>query len=163
MQDVINKPLKIFISYSKDDHALLQRFNQHLSFLVRIGLIQTWKDTDLLSGSDWHSEIRKNLSDAEIIVFLVSASLLANDYVYQVEMREAQERQIKGEAIVIPIIIRHCCWEDTFFNDIQVLPRKAVPITSFEDQDLAWTQVVRDMKTLVYGFASHTQNAKHNK
>jgi hypothetical protein len=163
MLESINNPLKIFISYSKDDDLLLQRFNQHLSFLVRIGIIQTWKDTDLISGSDWHLEIRKNLSEANIIVFLVSASLLANNYVYHVEMKEAEERHSKGEAIVIPIIIRHCCWEDTFFRQIQVLPRKAAPITSFEDQDLAWTQVVRDMRSLINDFATHPQNAKNSK
>jgi TIR domain len=156
----MNKPLKIFISYSQDDIALLKRFNQHLSFLVRTGVIQTWKDTDLVSGSDWNNEIRRNLTESEIIVFLVSASLLANNYVYEVEMREAAERHRSGEAIVIPILIRHCCWEDTFFNAIQILPRKAVPITSFEDQDLGWTEVVRDMKVLISDFAEHPQNSK---
>ena len=155
MSEFIKKPLRIFISYSKDDIDLLKRFNQHLAFLVRIGVIQTWQDTDLVSGSDWHSEIRRNLLEAELIIFLVSASLLANNYVYEVEMEIAREKQKNREAIVIPIIIRHCCWEDTFFNDIQVLPRKAVPITSFEDQDLGWTEIVRDMKTLIYNFTTH--------
>jgi hypothetical protein len=151
----MNKGLKIFISYSQDDHLLLKRFNQHLSYLVRTDVIQTWKDTDLVSGSDWDFEIKRNLSEAEIIVFLVSASLLANDYVYLEEMRIAAERHRNGEAIVIPIIIKHCCWEDTFFSHIQVLPRKAVPITSFEDQDLGWTEVVRDMKRLINDFTQH--------
>lgn len=149
---MINRPLKIFISYSKDDLDLLHRFNQHLSFLVRTREIQTWKDLDLLSGDNWNNEIQKNIKEAEIIVFLISASLLATNYVHEVEMNIAEMKHLNNEAIVLPILIRHCCWEDTFFRNIQVLPRKAIPITAFEDQDLGWTEVVRDMKRLIESF-----------
>lgn len=112
----MNKPLKIFISYSKEDKDLLHRFNQHVVPLIRTGVIETWKDTDLEAGSNWHYEIQKNLDEAELILFLVSASLLSTSYVYDVEMEKARIKMEKKEAIVIPIIIRHCCWDYTFFR-----------------------------------------------
>src|SRR2546423_15619257 len=107
----MGKNVEIFISYAHEDEALLNKLKAHLRPLQREGLIDTWYDRDISAGTDWKREIDIQLKTAQIILLLVSPDFIASDYCYSVEMQQAMERHEKGEARVIPIILRPVYWE----------------------------------------------------
>ncbi|MHA0895561.1 hypothetical protein [Enterobacter kobei] len=42
---------------------------------------------------------------------LISSDFIASDYCYRVEMTNALERHKRGEAVVIPVMLRECAWK----------------------------------------------------
>ena len=74
---------------------------------------------------------------------------IATDYIWNIEMKEALERHERREALVIPVIIRTCLWEDAPFGKLSALPEKGKPIDQWENKDEAWAQVVKKIKTVL--------------
>ena len=121
--------VKIFFCYAHEDEALLNKLKTHLRPLQRQGLIDIWHDRDISAGTDWELEISKHLNEAEVILLLVSPDFIDSDYCYSRELKRALERHVKGEANVIPIILRHLYWQGILGN-LQALPTDAEPVTS---------------------------------
>ena len=144
-----DKPLSVFISYSKDDKSYLESFRKYLKPLERKGSIQIWDDTKLKAGEDWKSAIENQLNTADIIIFLVSSDLINTDYVWDVEMKTAFARHERNEVHVVPVILRDCGWLDTDFTRFNALPDKGRPVSTFKTQDDAWLLVYEKLKGLI--------------
>ena len=54
-------------------------------------------------------------------------------------------RHERGEAIVVPIILKHCPWDITDLSELQVLPQDGKPISDWEDASKAYTNIVRGL------------------
>src|SRR5260370_29473762 len=121
-------PVKIFCCYAHEDEALLNKLKTHLKPLQRKGLIDVWYDRDISAGTDWEQQIKEQLNTAQIILLLVSPDFMDSDYCYGIEMQRALERDQRGEARVIPIILRHVYWKDAL-GKLQVLPTDGLPVT----------------------------------
>lgn len=145
------KMKKIFISYSKADAHYLQQFENHLSALKRNGSISTWNCRQLLPGEKWDGKIKKELEEADIIIFLVSSDFLATDYIWDIEIKYAIDKEnTNPDAVkVVPIIIRSCVWEDTPLSAYNTAPKKAQVITLSNNLDEAFTEAVKDLKKIL--------------
>ena len=64
-------------------------------------------------------------------------------------MQLALARHRQGTACVVPIIIRSCDWENMPFGELQALPTGARPVISWPNQDDAWHDVARGLRTLI--------------
>lgn len=64
-------------------------------------------------------------------------------------MKTAVERHFKNEAIVIPVILRHCYCTETPFATIQGLPLNAKPVKDWNDIDEAFLNIVEGIKRLL--------------
>ena len=142
-------PFKIFYSYSHKDEVLQEQLETHLSILKRKGLIDDWHDRKILPGTNWENIITNEIEQSEVILLLISSDFIASDYCYSKEMHSALKLHETGKAIVIPIIIRPVEWEDAPFSNLQALPKNAQPITSWENQDEAWVDVVKGIKATI--------------
>src|SRR6266550_9148932 len=140
------KPLKLFYCYAHEDKALRDELDNHLSLLKRQQQITSWYDREILPGVNWEKVIDTQLNSAHIILLLVSASFLASDYCYGIEMKQALERHIAGIARVIPIILRRVDWEDAPFSELQVLPTDAKPVTQWQDRDEAFWDITQGIR-----------------
>ena len=49
--------IKLFISYSRADEALLKRLEIHLQPLIRDKIIDVWCDREILAGKDWKGHV----------------------------------------------------------------------------------------------------------
>src|SRR5713101_1991425 len=116
-------PMEIFCCYAREDRSFLNKLKMHLMPLQREGLISIWNDTDIRPGTNDEEEINRHLNTADIILLLVSADFMASEYCYSVEMKRAMERHERGEAYVIPIILRPIYWQQAPFGKLQALPR----------------------------------------
>jgi tetratricopeptide (TPR) repeat protein len=141
--------VKIFFCYAHEDEALLKNLKTHLKPLQRQGLINMWHDRDISAGAKWEQEISERLNAAQIILLLVSPDFMDSDYCYSIEMKRAVERHEQEEARVIPIILRHVYWQGEPLGKLQALPRDAIPVKSWQDQDEALYNVVEGIHKVV--------------
>ncbi len=143
------KKLKVFLSYAHEDEAMKKQLDKFLINLKRSGAIEVWNDRNLLAGSEWNEEILKELHLADIILLLVSVDFNASSYIWEQELKIAMERHEKGEARVIPIILRPCEWTDMPYSKLQALPTNAKPVADFTNTDEAYTQIAKSIRAVV--------------
>ena len=129
-------PVTIFFCYAREDEALLNKLKTHLRPLQRQGLIDVWYDRDISAGTEWEQEIREHLNTAQIVLLLVSPDFIDSEYCYSIEMKRALERHARGEAKVIPIILRPVYWYGEPLGKLQALPTDGKPIRGPDWHDL---------------------------
>jgi hypothetical protein len=69
------------------------------------------------------------------------------------------ERHEAGEVKVIPIILRPCDWETAPFGKLQPLPKNAEPITTWDNRDEAFLEVVKGIREVCSQRASLLENS----
>ncbi|MCC6460922.1 MAG: toll/interleukin-1 receptor domain-containing protein [Saprospiraceae bacterium] len=143
----------IFIAYSHQDLAFKNEFKKFLRPMLREGRISIWDDYDIEAGQEWDAAIKERLYGAGIILLLVSSDSLASDYFYGKEVKVSLERHQKGEAVVVPVILRHCDWENTPLGGLEALPEKGRPVADWADRqdrhDAGWQDVVNRLRRVV--------------
>jgi len=97
---------RVFISYSHEDNAFLQRVLVHLRPLERDGLLDLWSDTNIKAGDRWRDEIRRALNGARIAVLLISADFLASDFIVTNELPPLLAAAEEKGARIIPVIAK---------------------------------------------------------
>lgn len=114
-------------------------------------LIKLWYDRMIQPGDEWDDEIKSKLSGSDIILLLVSLDFLSIDYVTDTEIPLACEKHENNTAVVIPIILRHCTWEDDFpeVSKLLALPDKAKPLSKWEDPDDAWVAIINGIRKVI--------------
>ena len=110
------------------------------------------------SGKEWGSEIDENLKSADIILLLVSADFANSQYCWDNETRLALERHERGEAQVIPVIIRPVDpgWKKTPLGKLKTLPEDARPITMWRSRDQAYANIAAGLRNLVENWSRAT-------
>src|SRR6266571_8973738 len=103
--------IEIFFCYAREDEPLRIGLEKQLKVLRRQGLLNVWHDRQISPGTEWEREIDTHLNTAHIILLLVSPDFMDSDYCYGIEMKKAMERHERGEARVIPVILRPVYWQ----------------------------------------------------
>jgi internalin A len=147
--DELTHAIRLFYSYAHKDESLRNELETHLKLLQRQGLIETWQDRKIEAGDDWKQRIDERLERADIILLLVSSDFIASDYCYDKEMTRALQRELAGEARVIPIIVRDVNWRNAPFANLQVLPKDGLAVIKWADKDSAWRSVSEGIEKIV--------------
>src|ERR1700675_3339911 len=147
----------LFFSYSHADESLRDQLEKHLSGLQRQGIISSWHDRRITAGTELGGAIDSNLDAADTILLLISPDFIASDYCYEREMNRAMERHDRGEAKVIPVILRPCDWHDLPFGKLLATPTDGRPVTKWPNIDEAFLDVVIAIKRALTELG---QNAK---
>jgi hypothetical protein len=143
------KPIEVFFSYAHEDEPLMDEVRRQLVVFEREGRIIKWHDRMIPPGTEWEAQIDGRLRRANVILLFVSPDFLESRYCYDVEVAAALERHTRGEARVIPIILRPCAWDVAPFASLQALPRDAKPITQWRDRDQVCLDVARGVIEVV--------------
>lgn len=146
LQLISKEQVEVFVSYAHEDEDLRDELAKHLRILVRQGVITDWHDRKITAGSEWKGEIDNHLNTSRVILLLISANFMDSDYCYDVEMKRALERHEAKEARVIPVILRSVYWKGSPFAKLQALPKDAKPVTSWEDRDAAFANIVEGIQ-----------------
>ncbi len=136
-----------FVSYSHKDVELYEELMKFLKPSKDLSIF--WSDQEITAGEMWNEVILQQLRSARVILLLISIDFMASDYIKTVEVKEAMERHRRGEAHIIPIILRPVDWENTPFNELQALPKGGKPVTKWDDRDEAFVDVVRGIKKAI--------------
>jgi internalin A len=141
---------RVFVSYSHKDERQLNELKTHLSPLERLKLIETWYDRRIVAGEDFGQKINENIDGADIILLLVSADFIASKYCYEIEMKRALERQAKGEAHVVPVILRDVNWQVIpELSNLTAVPKDGRPVRNWPNKDTAWKDVSKSVQTML--------------
>jgi hypothetical protein len=142
----VRDSLELFASYCHRDQTLRDELAKHLRPLEREGALKSWCDRRIGPGSEFDKEIDRHLSQAAIILLLISPDFLASEYCYSKEMLKALSRHETGEAVVIPIILRPSDWKAAPFGKLLALPTDGKPVTSWSNVDEAFLNVVQGIR-----------------
>jgi len=93
------------------------------------------------------------LNQADIILLLVSIDFISSKYCWDIEVERAIERHEAEEAVVVPIILRHCSWRgsNTPFSKLTAFPQDGMPVTDrhWQGLDEAFVNVAEGIDRLV--------------
>ena len=146
------RAIEVFYSYAHEDERLQKRLEKQLSLLKRQGQITNWHNREITAGMEWTREIDKHLNAAQIILLLVSPDYISSDYCYSVEMGRAIERHKRGEAHLIPVLLRPAHWKGAPFGELKALPTNNRPVTRWSNLDEAFLDVARGIQKAVNSF-----------
>jgi hypothetical protein len=147
--------VQIFFSYSHKDEKLMHKVRQQLIPFEREGILVKWYDRKIRAGQEWDEEIKAQLLSAHIILLLVSPDFIESRYCYNLEMKEALARHEKGDAVVIPVVLRPCTWKNTPIGKLQALPTDGKPITTWSNVDKATLNVATGIIEVIHKLNSH--------
>jgi NACHT domain/TIR domain len=144
-----SQPAQLFYVYAREDDALYNELETHLSPLLHEGLLVSHNERDTPPGEDQQQAVDHYLETASFILLLISANFLASDSCYTYQMPLAMERHNTGKARVIPIILRPCAWKTAPFGKLQVLPLNGQAISLWENKDQAFLEVEQTLRALL--------------
>lgn len=141
--------ISVFLSYAHEDESMKNELDKHLVMLKRSGKLKVWQDRQILAGQEWDQAILNELQTADIILLLVSVDFNASQYIWEKELSLAMQRHEAGTARIIPIILRPCEWSEMPYAKLQALPSGAQPVSTFEDPDVSFTDIARQIRGVV--------------
>ncbi|SFE40088.1 C-terminal of Roc, COR, domain [Chitinophaga sp. CF118] len=156
---------KIFISYSKEDLRMVNKFQEHLSALKLDGKVTTWYCTELSAGGEWNFEIQSHFDDADIVCFMVSPNFMKTKYIHEYEIKKAFKRKSENpDFMIVPIILDFCRWTTNHNNlgDYSALPYSAKPVADFSNQNMAWYIVQECLRFIIDNKDSNRGDALYN-
>ena len=161
----MNKPLKIFITYSHKNTKAKDELITRLGLLKREGIIDIWHDNEILPGDKWRDAIFNNLADSDLLLYLTS--------VYSLESENCNKElaaALTAEKKVIPIILEHCDWkshklenspdlsakglylnesESQILGEIQALPARGKPLNEWRPRSKGWESVLEGIRQVI--------------
>ncbi|MBL7719666.1 MAG: TIR domain-containing protein [Flavipsychrobacter sp.] len=150
------KTIKLFYSYAEKDESFREELEKSLAILKRHDGLHEWYFRKIIPGGDIDENIMVELQESDIILLLLSRDFLASNYCVDVEVAKAIELYSEGKAVVIPIILRECDWqhEKLPFKNMECLPKSALPITKWSDQDAAFNDITQSLKKVILAIST---------
>ena len=140
---------KVFISYSHKDEKWLNRVQVHLKGLRHLEIdTQAWDDTQIQSGDRWYREIKDALAKAQAAILLISADLLASDFIAKEELPELLHAEEHDGLTILPVIVKPSVFNKTKLGQFQAVNDPSKPLSAlseFEQEQVLATLTERIM------------------
>jgi len=149
-------PKRIFIGSAPDDVGHVATLKKYLKLYERQNLIQVWDEGQVNAGDLRQNRIEQELHNAEIILLLFTANLVAEDFIWGTPMNQVLEKVRRREVQLIPILVSPCPFADTPFAAYAAVPERNKPISSYSNKDEAWNLVVEQIKRSIQQAPSST-------
>ena len=155
MSNSTSNPVKVFFSYCHRDESFKEGLEEHMAQLRREEKLATWSDRELIPGEDWDETIKENLLTSDVVLFLVSSSFIASHACWDVEVTEILKRRDQGGKVeLVPVILRPCEWHESILGKFQGLPKDGKAVSTWEDRDEAYLNIVKGIRALLKSFQS---------
>lgn len=138
--------LRIFISYSHRDDAILDRLKVHLRMLEREGSVETWSDREIHAGANVDSTIADAQDTTTVFMPLVSPDFLASSYCYDIEMKTALKKAASGKIAIIPVIAEPCDWLASPLKAFKALPKDGKPVSEWANANNAYLDIIQELR-----------------
>lgn len=141
---------KIFICYSHNDRRMKEQFCRHLKVLGRDVDLLIWDDTKIDAGQEWDTEIKKNMNDCKIAIFLISSHSLTSDFIMNKEVPTLLLRRMKEGMVFIPVLIEHCAWENILWlAEMEIRPKSKKPLAEEKknQRDKRCVEIVKEISS----------------
>lgn len=143
--------VEVYISYAQEDKEIQERLQQHLCVMDYPGVEIAWSDGKIGAGQERKQVIEERLQIAQVMLLLVSVDYLSSikKSNIKIEMTRAVQRHHRGEARVIPIIVKSCPWKYAPFANLEVLPLNGSPIDLAPNTDQILLEVAEAIKVAI--------------
>ncbi|MEZ4301241.1 MAG: hypothetical protein R3B70_40275 [Polyangiaceae bacterium] len=138
-------PIRIYVSASRKDDRIVERLEKHLAPLLRARSATLWHRGMLGLGLERRAEAQRQLDSAHLLLAILSSDYLAEEDTYL----EGEQAVRKNGLWVVPILARPAAFELSPFRELQPVPFNRVPVTSWSDQDSAFTEIAQAIATLL--------------
>lgn len=153
------EPVDLFYSYAHEDRPLRDELAKHLKIMERRGVIRPWHDGCIVPGQAWNKEISDKLESADLVLLLISLDFMDSEFIWSQELDTAMKRHARGEASVVPVMLKAYDIEGAPFAKLQGLPSDLRPVTSWPIRDEAWTDVAKGIRRTVEHIQAHRKEA----
>lgn len=152
-------PTKMFFCYVHADRKLLEQLKKHLTKLVQFKKIKSFDYYDIMPGASWKEEFRQRLDASQIILLLISPDFIHSMDYFEAEVTHALKRHERGEACVIPVLLRHIDWRTPLLRHLEALPKGEKPITAWNDRNEAFRNVTRSIEEIIEQWDIRAKNS----
>jgi len=121
--------VKVFFCHHENDTRYCDELSKHLRSAERGRQVELWNRRRVQVGEDVRKAVNERLEQADLILVLMSADLLACDYCWGVEVSAGLQRHRAGRAYLVPVIVRACDWR-TCFPALQQVPASGAPLVT---------------------------------
>ncbi len=147
-----SETLSVFISYAHQDVKWKNELKKHLKTLELSGSITVFDDAQIPLGDLWDEVIRTNIEKADVVLFLLSADLLASDYINSKELGNVI-RQNHKKRLIVPVFLRNCDIEDHILSLHQGLPgtgyKNPILSSAYQHPDDGFVEVVKGLREMI--------------
>ncbi|WP_376794684.1 TIR domain-containing protein [Thermogemmatispora sp.] len=109
----------ILICYDRSDRKWLSQLRCHRSPIERQGTFDIWDDTLISAGHRWEERLEEAITRSGVAIVLVSARLLAADFIATRYLPRLLEQARTAGTLVIPIIVSPCLFEESELHRFQ--------------------------------------------
>lgn len=114
-------------------------------------VLKEWSDQQIQPGQSISKEIRRNMEATDIFAFLLSPHFIASPACRQEWTRAGEITTARPLIVRVPIVLSPCDWKQLDgLSDLKALPNDGRPITTFNNQDIAWQQICDGLRSLIH-------------
>jgi hypothetical protein len=146
--------IPVFVSYAQEDGVFCDRLLAALAPYERAGELTVWASRPSQPGARGQEESAAKLGRAQIAILLLSRDFLVSRRCMDEEVAAAEERQARGECVIVPIVIRACRYDRLTIGELQVILPGGKPVSEHEDADRAWFEVTQELDRVLSGLKS---------
>lgn len=142
---------RLFVSYSHADSKYLAELKLVLAPLIREDRILFWDDTRIQAGARWQAEIESSLAAANVVLVLVSANLLASEFVMREELPLILDRVKRDGTRLLWVAVGHALVSETELIEFQALndPRRPLETLQRPQRMAMWTRIGESIKEAI--------------
>lgn len=150
---------RTFIYHDTADQEPATKLRDYFKPLEQAQLLKLVLAGDVPAGADRLDWIREEIRQADIVLLVVTANLLASDLVYGDLARWIFDRRQAGKCVVTPVIFSKCRWDLTLFGKLEALPAKGAAIKSaYPSEDDGLYDVSEGVEQLLNSFDQSLQS-----
>lgn len=137
--------LEIYISYADEDKAYRNRLKRELTRLQQNLTFSIWDRGDVIAGGNAILEIDKHMRTTGLILPIVSPDSFASNINCAEEITSSNLYYSK-KSKVLPIVVRPCDIENSYFYGILQSTPHDNPISLWSNADSAWLDVMKSVR-----------------
>lgn len=143
------RPPRVFISYSPQDEGWKHALEAQLAALRQQGVIADWSEGDIGRGQLWTMALDQALGAGDLALVLVTSTFLESAAHWQADLSGVLARAKPSRGQVVPVILRPVQWGESPLRSLAPLPRNGKPVSTWQDQEAAWSDVQEGIRQLV--------------
>ncbi len=150
-RDESRTPLHVFLSYSHEDKRAKQIFQNNLTVMQQKNFITHWHDGLIEPGMRWKEEIIENLTRMDVFVGLLTTSFLVSDFIANVEIKAAREKQTKAgqQFLFVLILVDEISLKGLDLAEYQILKPGGKAVTQHKSRKEGFNVAQKELEILI--------------